>query len=115
MKVGDTVYSFDRNRRIYKTGEGVAPDYRYYFRETVITGETPTQWLTLHGAKFNKRPRAGRIPDTFSSHHDRLYTGGDVDNAVYVTENRHRVAEAIREVDDAEVLRQIEVLLGDSK
>lgn len=111
MKVGDAVYYFDQNSRSYAPGAGGSPIYRAYFRLTKITGETKTQWVTDIRGKYNKKPRASIYPEPHSSHMDRLFTEAEVDAAVYRQENRHRLAELVRNEATADTLRAIDELL----
>jgi len=114
MKIGDKVFYFDPNRRVYEGPERKL-NYRGYFIETTITGETKTQWETRSGRKLNKKPRGGTVPDPVSSFHDRLYTADEVDDAVYCRENRHEIAELARDCQDADALRKAREILEAAK
>lgn len=111
MKIGDKVFYYDRDRRVYRE-DSSRPVYQEKFRETEIVGETKTAWLTTGNRKFSKKPKQSKCPEQFTAHHDRLFTRQDVDDAVYVYDHRHRIAERIRDVEDAGFLQEIARLVG---
>lgn len=64
MKVGDRIWRFDINRRIYRRDENNratgGPIYREHFNPEIITGETNLSWLIQRSdgsvlAKINKK------------------------------------------------------------
>lgn len=56
MKIGDTVYKFDINYRVYdKPGMNGRVIYREHFRPRRIVGETKFSWLTDRDEKIKKK------------------------------------------------------------
>lgn len=95
LKVGDTIWRFDHNHRVYrplKPGEPPyasrgAPIYREYWVPTKITGETRVSWETCYG----KVPKNGK---------DRrrkgwCFTQEEVDHDVWIDAYRYRIERAV--------------------
>lgn len=118
MKVGDTVWKHDRNRRVYEYDNGdksTSPIYRKSFREMYIIGETRVSWLisywsesseiALKNATKIKKAEAGRI----------LFVGEEaLDKHCWVHDNQYRISELVRKCSDYDTLKQIEKLLEES-
>lgn len=56
MKVGDKIWRFDSNRRVYTKSSTLSspPNRRQMWHEVEITGETSRSWVTAYG-KVPKR------------------------------------------------------------
>ena len=54
LGIGSTIWRFDENHRIYKDKHS-GPDYRCFWRECVITGETSRSWIVGNWGKCPKR------------------------------------------------------------
>ena len=100
MKIGDTVWLFDGNRRIY-ANEGKnkfsAPIYREHFYPVKIEGETSRSWL-IHGEKYSKT-------------NPSFYTEQEKENDVWRNENKRSIVEAI-ESCTTDKLKEISKLLN---
>lgn len=118
MKVGDTVWLFDENRRVYaprKEGQGLSsgpPIFREHFVPHEIVGETIRTWLVGKGTLENVRKKdltyrhwnGGRV---------RIFTSEqEVDDACYVHDTRHKIGRAVERCRDAVLLKQIAALVG---
>ena len=58
LKIGDTLYRFDGNRRVYRdrsASGGGGPIYREHFEPLKIVGENKVSWLLERGWKANKK------------------------------------------------------------
>lgn len=109
MKVGDKVFVFDSNYRVYDRSDGKpfgGPVYREHFRERVILGETSRSWLVGYEGwsltSCTKHPKKGRTA---------LYTLEQIAEEEYRHYNAHRIADRVQHADYA-VLKQIAALLG---
>lgn len=60
LKVGDTVWVFDMNRRVYE-GNGLSARiiYREHFRPLQIVGETSRSWVLRNERKVSKKSLDG--------------------------------------------------------
>lgn len=101
MKVGDSVWLFDTNRRVYEK-DGVkhnSPIYSEYFFKATINGETSRSFIIL-GKKFNKKNPLG------------VYTEQQKEDKIWANSIRY---DLIRKVERCEpsMLRKIEKIMGD--
>ncbi len=107
LKVGDTLYNFDGNRRTY-VNHGGAPVYAKHFEPIAIVGETKLSWvMDRYGAKVNKKTL-----ESATHFADRGYfTSSAMDADIWLHEHRHRIA---REVGSAGVehLKEIARIIG---
>ena len=105
-KVGDTIWIFDINRRVYaRDADGRATDgsiWREHWRPMVIVVETSRSWLTDYGAKVAKR---GTDPRNVA------FSEAEIDRAGWVRDNAHRISERVMECRDFETLKAIEAIL----
>ena len=103
LKVGDTIWRFDANHRVYKKegGRSQGPNYRDHWRPMVIASETSRSWITKWGEKCPKKGQRWGW----------ALTEGEVDDDVYVHDNRWRIIRRIENIRDAETLRRIEAQL----
>ena len=111
LKIGDTIYRFDINRRVYqKDANGRAtgsPIYREHFSAHRIDGETKFSWLA-DGFKINKKTMHENVPN-YSGH--QWYTADEMEGAVWMHEHRHQIMRAIERAPITQ-LRQIAELVG---
>jgi hypothetical protein len=101
VKVGDTVFEFDENRRVYRKGESGPPIWREHWRPVVITGETSKSWLYGWCGK-QKIPKSGSGKFCFSV--------AELDEREWAHENRYRLARAVENADAA-TLRKIAAIV----
>ena len=98
MKVGDKVWLFDFNRRVYPKNGSISnsPIYSEYFYQATIDGETSRSWIVLC-QKFPKKNPIG------------LYTDKQKADKIWVNENRYRIVKLVENCS-IEKLKQIEEL-----
>jgi hypothetical protein len=109
LKVGDTLYNFDGNRRTYRPGLGSGgPIYEKHFEAVKIEGETKQSWvMARYGAKVNKKTL-----DSKTEFADRGYfTKSAMEADIWMHEHQHKI---VREVERAglEQLREIARIIG---
>lgn len=113
LKVGDTVWAFDVNRRVYPPKEEGdlwargGPIFEEHFRETKITGETRASWITERGtfAKGDGCQRGVNIaPMT-------LYSAQGKADAVWMDANHGLIRQKVQNCRDINTLRRIQRLL----
>ena len=103
IKVGDTLYMFDGNRRKYAPGNS-GPIYREHFYPVVVVGETPRSWLV--------GPEWGQVKVSKKDPWSVLFTAEMVNDAVWMNEHRHRIASRVGSIRDMDVLRKIAAIVG---
>lgn len=100
MKVGDKVWIFDHNYRVYPKDKliGSAPIYSEHFRQKTIESETSRSWI-VDGIKYSKKDVLG------------LYTDEQKEDVIWENENRYKI---VHEVEKCSVyiLRKINILLN---
>lgn len=110
MKVGDTIYRFDENRRVYRKvesgGSSGSPIYREHWRQVAITGENRASWLMGHPPNYGFRcPKRGPHPGF-------AFTEQEIDDACWLQEHRYSIERAVGRVRDADTLRKVAALIG---
>lgn len=98
--IGSTIWRFDLNHRIYKDHNS-GPDYRSYWLETKITGETPRSWLVGNWAKCPKK----------GDHSGWAFSLEEVDDNVWSHDERHKIIRCVERCD-VFTLRKIAELVG---
>jgi len=97
--------SLDINRRVYdRDKKGGGPIYREHWEETVITGETSRSWII--------GPCAVKIPKKREGHSVYAFSMEEVEDDIWINSNRHKLAECIRKIKDADTLREVAKLIG---
>lgn len=99
MKVGDTVWLFDGNRRVYENGN-TAPTFEKHFYQEVIDGETSRSWL-IRRSKFSKKDPLG----------SGIYTDEQKADKIWERANRYKIMDKIHWCS-IEKLKQIDNILG---
>lgn len=111
MKVGDKIWRFDDNRRVYpkappgKLWPRGGPIYREHWYEVEITGETSRSWVVGKGYGECKVPKKG-------VHHGFAFTKQELDDACYVHEHAHKLGDEVRRLRDAATLRLVANAIG---
>lgn len=110
MKVGDIVYIFDHNHRVYPEDRslGSGPIYREHFVKRQIVGETTRSWLvSFEGSKPDSRCVTKHAKKELRN---GLYTLEQIDEEVYMHENRYHIAQAVHHVDYATLKKIAELI-----
>ncbi len=106
IKIGDTYFMFDTNRRVYERDENGrakgGPTFRGHFYEVKVNDETARSWLV--GPYNVKVPKK----DPWLV----LYTPEMIDEKEWVQVHRYSIARAVDTVRDPVVLRKIAELVG---
>lgn len=114
LRVGATIWTFDGNRRVYKQGQS-GPVYREYFVARVVTGENRSSWLMAGDYRVDKKTLLLKKPSSdgyFGMKPDVYLSEQEVDDACYVNDYRHQIAESVLECKDASLLRQVAALFN---
>lgn len=111
MQVGDKVWIFDNNHRVYEDKNGNRSNYALYsghFREFIITGETKQSWV-IGSLKVNKKTLEVKghalDPHLFLSQEE-------VNENCWVHENKYDILKKIERSADYGLLKEIERLLN---
>ena len=107
MKVGDTVYIFNENRRVYPPAPKGhlwppgGPIYREHFRPVQIVGETKVSWILQYdNRKVNKKTLEG------------IYTIEQVDDRCWKNDHAHKLLEYVRSNASVYQLKEIAALMN---
>lgn len=101
MKIGDKVWLFDWNRRVYdKNEKGLSgePIYEKHFYEAEITGETSRSWI-INGERYSKKTLLG------------IYTDEQKADKIWDHLHRYNIIEKVRQCS-IEKLKQISMILN---
>lgn len=99
MKVGDTLWCHDHR------------DHRRPWFEKTITSETRMSWIVGdHGGfKVNKKTMLENMGAWGTR---KWHTKESMDNEIWVSRNRYKIADSVQSCRDPEVLRQVAALVG---
>ena len=91
-KIGDTVYQFDANHRVYESGASMSgPIYSKHFRPYVIVGIEKRSWLiALPGANWTKKVSKGKV-----------VTAQQMEDQCWHEDHRMRVVRLVQRADVA--------------
>jgi len=108
MQIGDTLWQFDINRRVYSKpppGERIFGSiiYREHFKPLKIIGETRQSWLLEHRYKAKK----GDDPMIRGG----FYTAEEMEDNVWIHDHRHRVRDLLDRAPPAKI-REVAAILG---
>jgi hypothetical protein len=97
MEVGDEVWLFDINRRVYDKSS-YSPVYSEHFYKARITGETTRSWI-VNGIKYSKKNPLG------------LFTDQQKDDAVWADANRYKIIDLLKTLS-TEKLKEVSKILS---
>ena len=109
--IGQTVWKFDINRRVYGQNKA-APIWREHWREMVIIGETRRSWLVGYSGSTSTHDK---IPKNDVNPRLWAFSSADISRRAWVNDNCHRIAEAVRRCNDCDTLSKIDALLTERK
>jgi hypothetical protein len=122
IDLGSTVWEFDDTIRQYTERRNMFSGdiiFRAKFRERIVVGETPRSWIVGYymGSGDNRQLReVGKMPKSGKVSKERVravfYTKQAMEDAIFINDHRHKLAEFVRRVDDADVLRKVADLVG---
>lgn len=109
LKIGDTLYHFDGNRRVYQPDRRGPPIYEEHFRPVTIIGETKLSWVVNHyNQKVNKKTLESK-----PSYADRGYfTKAGMDADIWNHSHRHKIVSKVRDDASIEHLKEIARIIG---
>lgn len=114
LKIGDTVWRFDGNRRVYRQpgtySGGGAPIYREHFEPLKIVGETKVSWIMERGWKANKKTLKGEA-SSFEYGGRGFFTAEQLEDDIWQHEHRHGIRALFDRASPAQ-LKQIAAILG---
>lgn len=113
LAIGQTVWWFDTNRRVYLRDEnGCAtgsPIYREHWRQTKIVSETPRSWITEWNHKIDKKTGQCR---TVYGMVTFAYSLAEIDDKCWLHDHRYALSDHLRSCDDVALLRSIAAMVG---
>lgn len=107
MKVGDTIWRFNGNRRIYQKGQS-APVWREHWEPRLVIGQTTRSWLVGYEYKPTKVPKHGADPRVWA------FSEAELDRLAWVMDNRHQIARRVDTCYDYDTLQAIHHLLAET-
>ena len=105
-KIGDTVYLFDINHRVYKrNADGRAtggPVYREHFRPFVIQGEDKRSWLVVsQGHTWQQRLAKSKF-----------ITAEQMDERIWLNDHRYKLNRLLNNCSDVDTLKAVADVLN---
>ena len=115
-KVGDTLYRFDGNRRVYRReDDGRAtggPIYAEHFSAHTIHGETKQSWLLGINDPFKVNKATLREAGKSGFHGYQWFTEQGREDNIWVHEHRHKIVQKVEREMRAPLLREIASVVG---
>lgn len=108
-KIGDVLFLFDINRRVYREPGrvgGGGPIYAEHFRPLQIVGETKQSWLLQNDYKASKKDLAN--PDLRPR---KYFTTDQRADDIWVNDHGHRIVALLKSATAAQ-LRQVAAIVG---
>lgn len=103
LQIGDTVYVYNNNRRVYPAGQaGSRPIYRHHWEPLQITGINRVSYILENGIKVNKKDPGPSV----------LLSSQALDDRVWRHANQYTIERAVTACDSADTLRAIAKLLA---
>ena len=88
LKIGDTIYRFDGNRRTYRDVQS-GPIYREHFEALKIVGENKVSWLLERGWKANKKSLSSAKALEYGGR--GFFTAQGMEDDIWQHEHRHLI------------------------
>jgi len=123
MQIGDKVWIFDDNRRVYQDDKGnktVSPWFRGHFVEKYIVGETKQSWLVGYkgnmlddktNIKVNKKNLTYSIGNNYGRNGKLYISEEEINQKCWMEENLRIIIRKVEQCTDYEKLRKIEEIL----
>jgi|CXWL01.1.fsa_nt_gi hypothetical protein len=111
MKIGDTLYWFDGNTRVYdQPGFGGRAVYAKHFVPLKIVGENNVSWILERDWKVNKKTGKGEAR-SYSYGGRGFFTAEGMADDIWQHEHRHKI---LREVERAPLdqIKKIAAIIG---
>lgn len=122
MQIGDKVWVFNDNKRLYKDDKGNDLDrcwYRGHFEEKyIILGENKQNWIIGHKdlkstdkicLKVNKKDL---VVKGYALGKKLYLSEEEIDQACWMEENKYNLLDKLRYINDYEIFKQIEKLIN---
>lgn len=109
LKVGDHLWYFDINRRVYRSEAGSGPIWREHWVKMQIVGETGVSWIVgpgNHPMKVHKKKLAAGTLLLWAT------SEGDVAKEEWVSQNSYRLSNAVSGCKNYDTLKKIAELVG---
>lgn len=114
MKIGDTLYRFDGNHRVYrepgKLGGG-GPIYREHFQPLKIVDENKVSWILERGWKVRKKDLKGEAK-SFGFGGRGFFTAEGMEDDIWEHDNRHRIADFVLRSIPLDQLKKVAEIIG---
>ncbi len=109
LKIGDVLYRFDGNRRVYR-GRHSAPVYEEHFASHTIVSETPRSWVTDGGGyKVNKKDLS--CPEAMKFAGRGFFTKAGMEADIWQHVHRHQIERSLSRAS-VEQLKEVARIVG---
>jgi hypothetical protein len=108
LKIGDTLYRFDGNRRVYRDGQS-GPIYREHFEPLKIIGENKISWLLERNWKANKKDLSSAKAWHYGGR--GFFTAEGMEDDIWQHDHRHHIRHLFDQASPSQ-LKQIAEIVG---
>ena len=109
IKIGDTLYLFNENHRVYHRDESGrsygGPIYSKHFQPITVIGETSRSWVCGTDWSQIKRPKSSRGMSG-------IFTAQEMADDIWVNDHKIKIVDKIRGCRDPDQLRAVAKLIG---
>ena len=116
LKVGDKVWIFDSNRRVYQDDKGNKLKrcwYKGYFVEREIEGETKQSWIINYQGEIKVNKKTLRYKAEYGKD-GKLHTSEEeIDRECWINDNHYEIKEKVGQCNDYDKLKRIELILSE--
>jgi len=125
MQIGDKVWLFDSNRRVYQDDKGnttTSPWFRGNFTERYIVGETKRSWLVgfkgntvedRTNIKVDKKNLTYSITNNFGFDKKLYISEEEIDRKCWINDNHRKIIRLIEQCSDYDKLLKIQEILSE--
>lgn len=107
LKIGDKIYYFNQNYRVYSKDNKGECIYNEHFRPLYITNENEKEYIVDENYTINKRSNLLIMYKEKTNY----YTEQEKKDNVFIKENAYKLSQIVRDIDSAEKLKKIKEIL----
>ena len=101
MKIGDTVWVFDQNHRVYEEGAS-GPVWIKHWVERRIVDETSRSWVLKNHLRVNKENHGSGV----------AFSWREVEDHRWVNDNQYKILRRLNTMHDYDTLKAIAKMIG---
>lgn len=114
LGVGDSVWIFDENRRVYRDEDGNYSSrciFRQHFCKVKVTGETRQSWILSYQNNIKVNKKTLKYKRGYGRDGNLYLTEDDIDKMCWIKDNKMNIIDIVRRCDNYKKLKQVEDIM----